>query len=54
MRHTRFTLVVSENGEEATTDGPTELSAVPANADSGPRRLHLVDTDEGTPPDDAA
>jgi hypothetical protein len=54
MRHDRLQLVVDEKSAKATTDGPTELPAVPANPDSGLRRLRLVDADEGAPPDDAA
>jgi hypothetical protein len=52
MRHNRLKLVEPENS--ATTDGTTELPAVPARPDSGMRRLRLVDADEGATPDDAA
>ena len=54
MRNNRLQLVVAKNSAKATTDTPTELSAVPAMPDSGMRCLRLVDADEGTPPDDAA
>ena len=54
MRRNRLKLVVLENGKTAATDGPTEIPAVAARADSAMRRLRLVDADEGAPPDDAA
>ena len=54
MRRNRLKLVVVENAKMAATDGPTEIRAVAARADSAMRQLHLVDADEGAPPDDAA
>lgn len=53
MRHNRLKLVIPENSA-TTTDGTTELFAVPAMPDSVIRRLQLVDAGEGSPPDDAA
>lgn len=54
MRSNRLQLVVPETSAKATNDGPTELSAVTITPDAVTGRLRLVDTGEGSPPDDAA
>jgi hypothetical protein len=54
MRSNRLQLVVPENRAKASTDAPTELSAVTAMPDAVTRRFRLVDADDGGPPDDAA
>jgi hypothetical protein len=54
MRSKRLQLVGPENSAKATTDTPTEVAGAPAMPDGVTRRLCLVETDEGTPPDDAA
>jgi hypothetical protein len=53
MRHNRLKLLVPEDSA-TTTDGTTELPAAPATSRPVTLRLHLVDADEGAPPDDAA
>jgi hypothetical protein len=54
MQQNRLKLVVSEEPAHAATDGSTELFAVPAAPDSSVRRLRVMDSGEGPPPDDAA
>jgi hypothetical protein len=54
MRHNRLKLIVAENSEKTASDSTTDSVVVPARLDFGPRRLHLMDADEGPFPDDAA
>jgi hypothetical protein len=54
VRRDRLRLVVPENRAAATTDDPTDLSAVAERSSSGIRRLPLVESDDGAPPEDAA
>jgi hypothetical protein len=54
MQRDRLKLVVPENRAAATSDDPTASSAVTERPDAGVRRLHLVESDDGSPPEDAA
>jgi hypothetical protein len=54
MRRDRLKLVVPENRAATTSDGPTDSSAMTEKPDSSIRRLRLVESDDGAPPEDAA
>jgi hypothetical protein len=54
MRRHRLKLIVPENRTAATSDDLTDLSAVTERADAGIRRLRLLESDDGAPPEDAA
>jgi hypothetical protein len=54
MRRDRLKLIVPENGAAATSDEPTYLSAMTERSDAGIRRLRLVESEDGAPPEDAA
>jgi hypothetical protein len=54
MRRDRLKLVVPENRAASTSGDPTDLSAVTERPDFGIRRLRLVESDDGAPPEDAA
>ncbi len=54
MRRNRLRLVVPENRAAAATDDPADSSAVAERPYSGIRRLPLMESDDGAPPEDAA
>ena len=54
MGHIRLKLVAPADSATSAAAATTESPATLAILRPDPRRLHLVDADTGTPPDDAA
>ena len=54
MRHTRLTLVVSEDSATMSSDVTREEPVALSTLRPDTRRLRMVDADDAAPPDDAA